>query len=71
MYFDVVKQKEKVDLGFWRLNDRQKGMTNAFSGKNQIVKLCLVYLHFKQQQSTCACSSTKQGGTVVFTYKKT
>ena len=30
MYLLVLKQKERFGLRFWRLNDRQKGMTNNF-----------------------------------------
>ena len=30
MYLDLLKQEQRFRLPFWRLNDREKGMTNAF-----------------------------------------
>ena len=30
MYLEVLKQEEKFGSSFWRLNDREKGMTDAF-----------------------------------------
>ena len=50
MYFEVLKQKEKFGLHFWRLNKKEKGMANAFSRQKLTSKLCLVYLKVKLRQ---------------------
>ena len=44
MYLEVLKKKERFDLRFSRLNNREKGMTNAFSRYKLTSKLSLVYL---------------------------
>ena len=43
MYLEVQNQKWKIGLNFWRLNDGEKGMSNAFNGKKLRSKLCVVY----------------------------
>ena len=43
IYLKVLKQEEKFGLYSWRLNGKEKGMTNTFRGKNLISRLCLVY----------------------------
>ena len=55
--FEVLKQEERFGLHFWSLNDKEKGMTNAFSSKKLTSKLCLVYLEIKLQQNKCAFSN--------------
>ena len=42
MYLEVFKQEERFGLRFWRLNDREKGMTNIFSCFKLTSKLYLV-----------------------------
>ena len=39
----MLKQEERFGLRFWRLNDEEKGMTNAFSNYKLTSKLYLVY----------------------------
>ena len=53
MYLDLLKQPEMFGLSVWRLNDREKGMTNFFTNKKLTSKLCLVYLEVKLQQNRC------------------
>ena len=55
MYLEVLKQEEKFGLRFWKLNQRQKGTTNAFRVKKLTNKLCLLYLEVKLQGNRCAC----------------
>ena len=47
MYLEVLNQEERFGLCFCRLNDRDKGTTNAFSSHKLTTKLCLVYLEVK------------------------
>ena len=55
MHLDVLKQEEKFDLRFWTLKDKEKGMTNVFSGRKLTSKLCLVYLEVKLEKNKCSC----------------
>ena len=55
MCFGGVEQKKLFCLGFWSLNDKEKGMTKTFSGKKLTKKLYLVYLEVNLQESRCAC----------------
>ena len=56
MYLEVLKQEQRFGLRFWKLNDKEKGMTKIFRGKKLTSKLCLVHLQVKLQQNRCACS---------------
>ena len=51
MYLDLLKQEGKFGLLSLKLNDKEKGMTNALSSKKLTSKLCLVYFEVKQQQN--------------------
>ena len=55
MYLQVLKQEKKFGFRFRRLNDTEKGITNASSEKKLTTKLCLVYFHFKQWRNSYAC----------------
>ena len=55
IYSDLLKQEEGFGLPVWRLNDREKGITNAFSGKKLTRKLYAVYFEIKVQQNRCDC----------------
>ena len=47
-------------LLFWGLNDKEKGMTNAFSYERLTSNLCLVYLEVKLEEKACAsCINNK------------
>ena len=63
MYLDLLKQEQRFRLPFWRLNDREKGMTNAFciaaafSNKNR---------NKQQKQGIQKETRTKKDATVAF-----
>ena len=42
-------------LHFLGLNEKERGITNAFNCKKLTRKLCVVYLQVKLQENTCAC----------------
>ena len=44
MYLEVLKQEERFGLQFQRLNDKKKGMTQAFSSYKLTSEMCMVYL---------------------------
>ena len=44
MYLKVLKQEKRFGLCFWRLKDREKGTTNAFTSYKLTGKLYLAYL---------------------------
>ena len=52
---DVLKQEKNFCLRFRRLNDKKKGLPNAFSAKNLTSNHCLVNLEVKLQENKCAC----------------
>ena len=43
MYLDLQKQEERFGLRFWRPNDNEKCITNAFNDKKLTNKLCVDY----------------------------
>ena len=51
----MLKEKKRIGFRFGRLNNMEKGMTNAFSRKNLTSKLCVVYLQVKLQENRCTC----------------
>ena len=52
----LLKLEEMFGLRFWKLNDKQKGMSNGSSCKKWTIKLWLVYLVFKLQENRCSFS---------------
>ena len=60
MHLEVLKEEEMFGLPFLGLNDKEKGLTNAFTCKKLTSKLYLVYLDVKLQENTCAhCINNK------------
>ena len=55
MYLEVLKEEEMFRLRFWKLHDRRKGATNAFSSYKPTSKLCLLYLKVKWTQNMRGC----------------
>ena len=53
MCLEDLKEEEWFHLRFWRLNNKEKGMNNAFSDYKLSSKLWLVYLEVKLRQTRC------------------
>ena len=54
-YLVMLKEVEKFGFLFWKLNNKEKYITDTFSHYKLTSKLCLVYFEVKLQQNRCAC----------------
>ena len=58
----MLKQEERFTLPFIRLKDREKCMTNIFSGYKLTSKLFLVYLEVKLQKIGALTALSNKNG---------